>query len=71
MKPASEGTGIIAGGPVRMIMQQLGVSNILSKATGSTNAINVVKAVESGLKQLKDPLAVAHQRGISLKELFE
>ena len=50
---------------------QLGVSNILSKATGSTNAINVVKAVESGLKQLKDPLAVAHQRGISLKELFE
>ena len=46
-------------------------SNILSKATGSTNAINVVKAVESGLKQLKDPLAVAHQRGISLKELFE
>ena len=71
MQPASEGTGIIAGGPVRMIMQQLGVSNILSKATGSTNAINVVKAVESGLKQLKDPLAVAHQRGISLKELFE
>ena len=71
LKPASEGTGIIAGGPVRMIMQQLGVSNILSKATGSTNAINVVKAVESGLKQLKDPLAVAQQRGISLKELFE
>ena len=71
MKPASEGTGIIAGGPVRMIMLQLGVSNILSKATGSTNAINVVKAVESGLKQLKDPLAVAQQRGISLKELFE
>ena len=71
LKPASEGTGIIAGGPVRMIMQQLGVSNILSKATGSTNAINVVKAVENGLKQLKDPLAVAHQRGISLKELFE
>ena len=62
---------VVGGGPVRMIMQQLGVSNILSKATGSTNAINVVKAVESGLKQLKDPLAVAHQRGISLKELFE
>ena len=53
-----------------MIMQQLGVSDILSKATGSTNAINVVKAVESGLRQLKDPLQVAKQRGISLKNLF-
>ena len=71
LKPASPGTGIIAGGPVRMIMQQLGISNILSKATGSTNAINVVKAVEYGLKQLRDPLSVARQRGISLKELFE
>ena len=71
LKPASPGTGVIAGGPVRMIMQQLGVSNILSKATGSTNAINVVKAVEYGLKQLKDPLSVARQRGISLKDLFE
>ena len=70
LKPASSGTGIIAGGPVRMIMQQLGVSDILSKATGSTNAINVVKAVESGLRQLKDPLQVAKQRGISLKNLF-
>ena len=71
LKPASPGTGVIAGGPVRMIMQQLGISNILSKATGSTNAINVVKAVEFGLKQLKDPLDVAKQRGISLKDLFE
>ena len=70
MKPASEGTGIIAGGPVRMIMQQLGVSNILSKTTGSTNAINVVKAVESGLKQLKDPLAVAHQENFTKKRII-
>ena len=71
LKPASSGTGIIAGGPVRMIMQQVGISDILSKATGSTNAINVVKAVEYGLKKLRDPLIVSRQRGISLKNLFE
>ena len=71
LKPASSGTGIIAGGPVRIIMQQVGISNILSKATGSTNAINVVKAVEFGLKQLRDPLSVSRQRGISIKNLFE
>ena len=71
MKPASPGTGIIAGGAVRMIMQQVGITDILSKATGSTNAINVVKAVEYGLKSLRDPLTVARQRGISLKQLFD
>ena len=70
LKPASPGTGIIAGGPVRAIMEQLGIANILSKNTGSTNAINVVKAVEYGLKRLRDPLTVARQRGITLKELF-
>ena len=70
LKPASPGTGIIAGGPVRAIMEQLGIANILSKNTGSTNAINVVKAVAFGLKTLRDPLTVARQRGITLKELF-
>ena len=70
LKPASPGTGIIAGGPVRAIMEQLGITNILSKNTGSTNAINVVKAVAHGLKTLRDPLTVARQRGITLKELF-
>ena len=70
LKPASPGTGIIAGGPVRAIMEQLGVTNILSKNPGSTNAINVVQAVEHGLKKLRDPLTVARQRGITLNELF-
>ena len=70
LKPASPGTGIIAGGPVRAIMEQLGIANILSKNTGSTKAINVVKAVEYGLKELRDPLTVSRQRGISLRELF-
>jgi len=70
LKPASPGTGIIAGGPVRAVMEQIGIANILSKNSGSTNAINVVKAVEQGLKDLRDPLKVSRQRGISLKELF-
>ena len=70
LKPASEGTGIIAGGSVRAIMEQLGISNILAKNTGSTNPINVVKAVEKGLKELRDPLEVSRQRGIKLTELF-
>ena len=70
LKPASPGTGIIAGGPVRAVMEQIGIANILSKNTGSTNAINVVKAVEQGLKDLRDPIKVARQRGVSLKELF-
>ena len=70
LKPASPGTGIIAGGPVRAVMEQIGIANILSKNTGSTNSINVVKAVEQGLKDLRDPLKVSRQRGVSLKELF-
>ena len=70
LKPASPGTGIIAGGPVRAVMEQIGITNILSKNTGSTNAINVVKAVEQGLKNLRDPIKVSRQRGVSLKELF-
>ena len=70
VKPASPGTGIIAGGPVRAVMEQIGITNILSKNTGSTNAINVVKAVEQGLKNLRDPIKVSRQRGVSLKELF-
>ena len=70
LKPASDGTGIIAGGPVRAVLEQVGISNILTKNTGSTNPINVVKAVEKGLKDLRDPLLVCRQRGINMNELF-
>jgi small subunit ribosomal protein S5 len=70
LKPASPGTGIIAGAAVRAVMEQVGITDILTKNTGSTNPLNVVKAVEYGLRKLRDPLMVTRQRGISLKELF-
>jgi len=70
LKPASPGTGIIAGGPVRAILEQVGVTDILSKVIGSTNPINVVKAVSKALRDARDPLAVARDRGVTVKELF-
>ena len=70
LKPASPGTGVIAGGTVRAVLEQAGITNILTKKTGSTSPINVVKAVEKGLKELRDPLMVSRQRGTTMKELF-
>jgi len=70
LKPASPGTGIIAGGPVRAVLEQVGITNILTKNTGSTNALNVVRAVVEALKELRDPLQVSKDRGITMKELF-
>ena len=71
LKPASAGTGVIAGGAVRAVLEQVGVTDILTKNTGSTNNINVVKAVMKGLESLRDPSTVARQRGITIKELFQ
>ncbi len=70
IKPASEGTGVIAGGPVRAIMQALGVRNVRTKIIGSTNPHNVVRATFDGLLKMKDPLEVARLRGKTLDEIL-
>ncbi len=69
LKPASEGTGVIAGGPVRAVVQSAGISNILTKSIGSTNPHNVVKATFDGLLKLKEPVEVAKIRGKQVEEL--
>ena len=69
LKPAPEGTGIIAGGPVRPVMEAAGVKNVFTKAIGNTNPHNVVKATLDALLQLKDREQVAERRGKKVQEL--
>ncbi|GAB7387279.1 30S ribosomal protein S5 [Bacillaceae bacterium] len=70
LKPASEGTGVIAGGPVRAVLELAGVSDVLSKSLGSSNAINVVRATMEGLSRLKRAEDVAKLRGKTVEELL-
>lgn len=70
LKPASEGTGIIAGGPVRAVMELAGIRNIRTKSLGSNNKRNVVSAAIEGLRLIKTPKQVASLRGISEEELL-
>lgn len=70
MKPASEGTGIIAGGAMRSVLEVLGVQNVLAKSYGSTNPVNVVRATINGLTSMVSPEYVADKRGKSVKELM-
>jgi small subunit ribosomal protein S5 len=71
MQPASEGTGIIAGGAMRAVFEVLGVHNVLSKCIGSNNPINVVQATINGLADMKSPEQVAMKRGKSVKDIME
>ena len=71
IKPASEGTGVIAGGAVRTVLESVGVQNVLSKSQGSSNPHNVVKATFDALLNLRSPIMIAKQRGVSLDKIFK
>ncbi|MCS5614624.1 MAG: 30S ribosomal protein S5 [Candidatus Marinimicrobia bacterium] len=70
LKPAAPGTGIIAGAPVRAVMEQVGVKNILTKRYGSSNPMNIVRAAINALENLQDAVKIANKRGIKIKDIF-
>jgi len=70
IKPAVPGTGVMAGGPVRAIMELAGIQNVITKSLGTSNAMNIVKAAAEGLKNMETPQQVADRRGISVAEVF-
>ena len=70
LKPAAPGTGIIAGAPVRAVMEQVGIHNILSKRQGSKNQMNLVHATINALLCMKDAVSIANKRGLTIGEVF-
>jgi small subunit ribosomal protein S5 len=69
LRPASAGTGVIAGGPVRAVLECAGIHDVLSKSLGSSNTLNIVHATVAALRQLEEPSAVAARRGLSIEEV--
>ena len=70
IKPAIEGTGVIAGGPVRPLFELAGITNVLSKSLGTNNALNMIKAAAEGLQQLSSPEETAERRGMTVGQMF-
>ena len=71
IKPASDGTGVIAGGAMRAVLEIAGVHNVLAKSQGSPNPHNVVKATIDALLKLRSPMQIARERGVTLSKVFE
>lgn len=70
LKPAAPGTGIIAGGPVRALLELAGITDVLSKSLGSDNALNMVKAAAQGLEALASPQDISRRRGMSVAKIY-
>ena len=70
LKPATTGTGVIAGGPVRAVLELAGVTDVLTKSLGTDNALNIVKATAEGLRNLQSPEEVSARRGLSVAEIY-
>ncbi|WP_185864276.1 30S ribosomal protein S5 [Blattabacterium cuenoti] len=70
IRPASDGTGIIAGGPLRAVLEAVGLRNVLSKSKGSSNHHNIIKATIKALSKMRDVYIIAKQRGISIKRVY-
>jgi len=71
LKPAAHGTGVIAGGAMRAVLESAGITDVLAKSKGSSNPHNVVKATVQALTQMRDPATVAQHRGISIQKVFK